>query len=223
MNRVRYQCAVLQYAGPPWDRFRGRVQHPVARLHCGSLSGRGSTTCWTGEPETLRGQALVDILGAWSKVGDTGQSMLELVRERAASRNTALDDRALVLCNAGWTSAADARAMPEVTDGLAIDAADWRRGAAFSVVSRTLDGRESGVRALVEGLGGSLTPTDTEWSRTVERVSKLVQSGEIDATWDGFLTSLLEVLPSKLAWKPTSHAEDALRSPRGSCPIRMGD
>ena len=30
-----------------------------------------------GEPESLRGQALVDILGAWSKVGDTGQTRME--------------------------------------------------------------------------------------------------------------------------------------------------
>lgn len=167
-----------------------------------------------GEPETLRGQAVVDILGAWSKVGNISQSMLELVRERASSRNTQLDECALVLCDAGWTSAVHARAMPEVADELAISAADWRRGAAFSVVSGALDGRESGVRALVEGLGGSLTPTDTEWSRTVESVAGLVQSGEIGATWDGFLTSLLEVLPSKLAWKPTAHTEDAFKSAR---------
>ncbi len=167
-----------------------------------------------GEPEPFRGQALVDIVGAWSKVGDTGRSMLDLVREQAASRNTELDDRALVLCDAGWTSVDDARAMPEVADGLAIGAADWRRGAAFSVVSRVLDGRESGVRALVKGLDGSLTPTETEWSRTVESVAELVQSGEIDATWDGFLRSLLEVLPDRLVWKPTAHTEDAFKSAR---------
>ena len=81
-------------------------------------------------------------------------------------------------------------------------------------MSRALDGRESGVQALVEGLDGSLTPTDTEWSHTVESVAGLVQSGEIDATWDGFLTSLLEVLPSELIWKPRADTEDALKSAR---------
>ena len=167
-----------------------------------------------GGPENLRGQALVDILGARGEVGDTGQSMLELVRERAAARNRELDDRALVLCDDGWTIAVKARAMPELADELAISTAGWRRAAAFSVVSRALDGRESGVQALVEGLDGSLTPTDTEWSHTVESVAGLVQSGEIDATWDGFLTSLLEVLPSELIWKPRADTEDALKSAR---------
>ena len=167
-----------------------------------------------GEPENLRGRALVDILGAWGEVGDTGQSMLELVGERAAARNRELDDRALLLCDDGWTSVVKARAMPGVADGLAIGAVDWRRAAAFPVVSRALDGRESGVQALVEGLDGSLTPTDSEWSHTVESVAGLVQSGEIDATWDGFLTSLLEVLPSELVWKPRADTEDALKSAR---------
>ena len=167
-----------------------------------------------GEPEKLRGQALIDILGARGEIGDTGKSMLELVRQRAAARNSEIDDRGLVLCDDGWTSVVKARAMPEVADGLAIDTEDWRRGAEFSVVSSALDGRKSGVHALVEGLNGSLTPTDTEWSHTVESVAGLLQSGQIDATWDGFLTSLLEVLPSELIWKPSADTEDVLKSAR---------
>ena len=119
-----------------------------------------------------------------------------------------------MLCDDGWTSAVKVRAMPAVADGLAIGAADWRRAAAFSVVSSALDGRESGVEALVEGLEGSLTPTDTEWSHTVEGVARLVQSGEIDATWDGFLTSLLEVLPLELRREPRAGTEDALKTAR---------
>ena len=167
-----------------------------------------------GEPEDVRGQALVDILGARGDVGDTGQDMLEFVRERAEDRDEALADRALVLCDDGWATAARARAMPEVANGLAICAADWWRAAAFSVVSSALDGRESGVEALVEGLKGSLAPTASEWSRTVEGVAKLVQSGEVDATWDGFLTSLLEVLPYALRTEPRPGTVDALASSR---------
>ena len=140
--------------------------------------------------------------------------MLELARERPAARNTAIEDRALVLCDDGWTSAAKVRAMLAVADGLAIGAADWRRAAAFSVVSSALDGRESGVEALVEGLEGSLTPTNPEWSHTVEGVARLVRSGEIDATWDGFLTSLLKVLPSELRREPRAGTEDALETAR---------
>ena len=165
-----------------------------------------------GEPENFRGQALVDILGSRGNIGDTGQSMLELVCKRAAERNGELDDRALVLCDDGWTNVAKARAMPEVKDGLAIGTAEWRRAAAFSVISNALDGRESGVEALVEGLDGSLTLTDTEWSHTVESVARMVQSGEIDATWDGFFTNLLEVLPDELVRPPRINKEDALKS-----------
>ena len=165
-----------------------------------------------GEPDDLCGQALVDILGARGKVGDTGRSMLELVRERATARNKKFDERALLLCDDGWTHVSKARAMPEVADGLAIGATDWRQAAAFSVVSKALDRRESGVRALVEGLGGSLTLTHNEWSHTVEGVARLVQSGEIDATWDDFFTNLLEVLPAELVRPPRINNEEVLKS-----------
>ena len=104
-----------------------------------------------GKPENLRGQAVVDILGAWGKVGETNQNMLELLRARATIRSRGLEERALVLCDDGWTNAVKARAMPEVEDGMAIGAEDWRRAATFSMVSRALDGRESGVEALVKG------------------------------------------------------------------------
>ena len=167
-----------------------------------------------GQPENLRGQAVVDILGAWGKVGETNQSMLELLRTRATARNRGLEDRTLVLCDDRWTNVVKARAMPRVEDGMAIGAEDWRRAATFSVVSRALDGRESGVETLVKGLGGSLTPTDTEWSQTLESVAELVQSGEIDATWDGFLTSLIEVLPPEIVRTPRAGTKDTLESTR---------
>ena len=38
------------------------------------------------EPDDRCGQAVVDILGAWGGIGDTGQSMLELLRARATAR-----------------------------------------------------------------------------------------------------------------------------------------
>ena len=86
--------------------------------------------------------------------------------------------------------------MPQVADSLAISAEDWRRAAAFAVVSTALDGREFEVKVLLEGLGGRAAPMGVEWIRTVERVALRVQSGEIDATWDGFLTSVLEGAPA---------------------------
>ena len=168
----------------------------------------------TEEAEEARGRALVDILGAWADVGETGRDMLELARERAEARGQTLEERSLVLCDNGWATAAEARAMPEVPDGVAIGTADWRRAAAFSVVSSALDGRESGVKALVKGLEGTLLPTDAEWSRTAEGLAELVQSGDVDSTWDGFLTSLLSVLPPRARAEPRPATVDALASSR---------
>ena len=168
----------------------------------------------TGEPEESRGRALVDILGVRGDIGDDGPDLLERACERAEARGESLEDRALVLCEDGWSTAAEARAMPPVPAGLAVRPADWRRAAAFPVVSGTLCGREPGVQALVDGLGGSLSPTDAEWSRTVESLAELVQSGEVDSGWDGFLTSLLEVLPPALTAEPRGGAVDALASSR---------
>lgn len=168
----------------------------------------------TGEPERSRGRALVDILGMLGDIGDDGPDLLEMVRERAEARGEPLEDRALVLCEDGWATAAEARAMPPVPAGLAVRPEDWRRAAAFPVVSGTLRGREHRVQALVDGLGGSLSPTDAEWSQTVASLAELVQSGEVDSGWDGFLTSLLEVLPPALTAEPKARAADPLASIR---------
>ena len=81
-----------------------------------------------GEANDVRGRALVDILGAKGEMGDTGQNMLELLLDQTDIRDEALRKRALVLCDDGWATAARARMMPEVVDGLAIGPADWRRG-----------------------------------------------------------------------------------------------
>ena len=165
------------------------------------------------EPEAIQGRALVDILGARGKLGKTGRDMLELVCGRAEGRSVNLADRALVLCDDGWATATQARAMPSVPDESTICPADWRRAAAFSVVSSALDGRVASVRALVDGLGGSLSPTDAQWSSTVEALAKLVQLGDVDVTWDGFLTSLLDVLPEGLK-TPRAGTVDKLASSR---------
>ncbi len=165
-----------------------------------------------GEPEDAGGRAIVDILASRGDVGETGKSMLSMLCERAASGGTPLNEQQLFLCDGGWTTSADARLMPQVADGLAIGADEWRQAAEFAVVSSTLDGRESEVNGLLESLSGSAVPTSTEWTRTVERVALRVQSGEIEASWDGFLTSVLEVLPWDLKREPKGSAGDALTS-----------
>ena len=164
------------------------------------------------EPEDERGRTIIDILASHGDVGTTGKSMFKMLCERASGGSTPLDEQQLLLCDGGWTAPASARLMPQVADGLAIGADDWRQSAVFAVVSSALDGRESEVKRLLEGLGGSVAPTETEWMRTVERVALRVQSCEIGANWDGFLTSLLEVLPSNLEREPKAEAEDAFVS-----------
>ena len=163
-----------------------------------------------GEPENVRGQAVIDVLSSNDEVGELGQSMLDLVGERAAAREVMLEDCALLLCDGGWTAAAKARAMPQVVNGLAVAADDWRRAAGFAVVSRALDGRAAAVHVLVEKLGGSLSPTDIEWSRTLQGVARRVQSGEIDVTWDEFLKSAVQMLPWNLSQDPGPGVEDPL-------------
>ena len=68
------------------------------------------------------------------------------------------------------------------------------------------------VETVLEGLDGSAEPTPAEWVRTVEQVASGVQSGDVAATWDGYLTAVIGVLP----WNPfrfnRSGADDPLAS-----------
>lgn len=165
-----------------------------------------------GEPEDASGRALVDILSSDGEVGETGETMLVLLRNRAAARGAPLDGRRLMLCDDGWVAPAETRTMPEVAESLAIRTPDWRRSAAFRVVSPALDGRGRGVETVLAGFNGSAEPTPAEWVRTVERVAHGVQSGEIDATWDSYLTAVISVLPWSLLRINRPGADDALAS-----------
>ena len=174
-----------------------------------------------GEPEEPSGRAIIDILSSDGEVGETGETMLALLRERAAGQDAPLDALRLVLCDDGWAAPTEARTMPKVTEGLAIRAPDWRRYAAFRVVSPALAGRKSEVEAVLEGLDGSAEPTPAEWVRTVEQVAIGVQSGDVDATWDGYLTAVLGVLP----WNPFRYNRPASDDPLASAsflPVQHG-
>ena len=165
-----------------------------------------------GEPEEAGGRALVDILSSDGEVGETGETMLALLRDRATARGAPLDGRMLMLCDDGWAAPTEARTMPEVAEGLAIRTPDWRRSAAFRVVAPALETRGREVETVLEGLDGSAEPTPAEWVRTVERVAQGVQSGDIDATWDGYLTTVIGVLPWNLLRINRLGAVDALTS-----------
>ena len=175
----------------------------------------------TGEPDEVNGRAIIDILSFDGEVGETGKTMQVLLRERAAGRDAPLDSLRLVLCDDGWAAPTEARTMPDVPDGLAICAPDWRRDAAFRVVSAALGGREAEVETVIEGLDGSAEPTPAEWVRTVERVASSVQSGDIDTTWDGYLTAVIEVLPSNL-FRYNRHGTDDPLASASFLPVQDG-
>ena len=165
-----------------------------------------------GEPEEASGRTIVDILSSDGEVGETGETMLALLRDRAAVLGDPLAGRRLMLCDDGWAVPTEARTMPEVAEGLTIRAPDWRGSAAFRVISPALEGRRSEVETVLEGLDGSVEPTPAEWVGTVERVAHCVQSGEIDANWDSYLTAVISVLPWKLIRINRPGGVDALAS-----------
>jgi hypothetical protein len=152
-----------------------------------------------GPTEGWRARAVIDLLAsADSPGGGDRPALMDRVRQRAEETGHDLDNAKLVLCDNGWQVAERARIMPDVPgdDPLGDDA--WREVAGFDIVSSELDSRHAEVEALLTCLGGSITPTPTEWAATIERLAARVHGRGIEASWDAFLSSLLAVLPREL-------------------------
>ena len=107
----------------------------------------------TGEPEEASGRAIVDILSSDGEVGETGKTMLALLRDRAAGRGVPLDGRRLMLCDDGWATPTETRTMPDVAESLAIRTPDWRRSAASG--SSPLPSKVAGVRSKPSSRGST--------------------------------------------------------------------
>lgn len=152
----------------------------------------------SGRAEDRRAQAVLDILSSTAPVGGGDWCFMDALQERALERNSALETQALILCDGGWCIPSEARTMPDVPDTTPIRSEQWRESADFAVVSRALDGRCAAVEALLSQLGGSLSPTDPEWCRTIEQMAESVRTQNTDVTWDAFLNSLVAVLPEHL-------------------------
>ena len=165
-------------------------------------------------PEDWRARAVIDLLSSTATVGGQGLWLMDELHERAQERGDALSDQALILCDDGWCVPRNARTMPEVIGDPAVGVDHWREHAAFAIVSTALDGRRSAVEALVARLGGSLSATNHEWLRTIERVATNVQAREIDVTWDAFLDSLITVMPADLRSEPRRGTPDPLATAR---------
>ena len=168
----------------------------------------------SAEPEGWQARAVIDLLASTTRVGGQDSFLIDALNQRATERGKPLNDLALIHCDHGWCISHQARSMPRIPGDAAIRSDQWRRHATFAIVSTVLDGRQPAVEALVEKLGGSLTPTRVEWLQTVEQVAKLVQNGKIDVTWDGFLSSLVAVLPVDMQTEPKPGAPDPLATTR---------
>lgn len=164
----------------------------------------------SGQPEDWRAQAAIDLLSSIAPVGDKKWRFMDRLHERAAERDNALDDRALVLCDSGWCVPAEARMMPDIPDRSPINTERWREHAEFVVVSTALDGRRSAVKELITKFNGSPSPTSDEWCRTLNRVAKSVRNRKIDVSWDDFLKSVVAVLPEDLRSEPAHGSQDSL-------------
>ena len=168
----------------------------------------------SSEPDGWQARAIVDLLASTAGVGGQNDFLIDSLIQRATERGEPLHGVALIHSDDGWCIPHEARWMPKIPASSAIGYHQWRDHADFAIVSTVLVGRQPAVEVLVEKLGGSLIPTDAEWLQTVEQLAIRVQNSEIDVTWDGFLSSLVAVLPADLQTEPQPGAPDPLAATR---------
>ena len=168
----------------------------------------------SAEPEGWRARAVIDLLSSTTNVGEQKFCLVDALAERATERDKPLNELALIHCDYGWCVPHKARTMPVVPSDAVVRSGHWRKHAAFAIVSAALNGRRPAVEALIARLGGSPSPMCAEWLQTVDRVAKFVQDGQIDVTWDGFLSSLVAVLPADIRSEPKPGTPDPLATVR---------
>lgn len=152
-----------------------------------------------GPAEVWRARAIVDLLASAGQTSSDDQpTLMHQMCQRSEDTQQDVATAALLLCDNGWRRAESARIMPDVPGDGPLSADRWRESAAFDVVSSGLDERRKEAEALLGCLGGSATPTPAEWANTVERLAERTQRGEIDVSWDAFLSGLLVALPREL-------------------------
>ena len=163
-------------------------------------------------PEPWRGRAVIDLLAkaGSSPATDQALSLTDLLRHRAHDQGRPLDRLALILCDGGWRLPGVARTMPAIPNDDPIGRTEWRRRAGFAVASSALDERRDAVEALLRSLGGVPRPGNLEWAHTLERIAEQVSKRRVDATWNGFLSSVLSVLPPELRSEPKRSDADPL-------------
>ena len=155
-----------------------------------------------GPPEGWRARAILDILSSTTEVGGETWRLVTKLCERAASRDHPLDDQAVVLGDGGWQPPGKARIMPSLNDDDSIGIGAWREQAGFAVVSKELNCRMDSVRKLIKDLDGEPNPTHFEWVNTIERMAQQVRESSSGPDWNGFLCSLLAILPDNLRHGP---------------------
>ena len=177
-----------------------------------------------GSPEPWRGRAVIDLLAQAGSPTSDDPELTRHLRERARDREDCarLEEMTLILCDGGWRRPAVARTMPNVPADDPFGEAEWRGQAGFDVASCALDERRGAVEALLGALDGSPNPTDGEWADTLGHMAEQVRQRYADAQpdqsgacrgmpdWNGFLGSVLAVLPPKLQSEPRKPETDAL-------------
>ena len=169
-----------------------------------------------GDPEEWRGRAVIDLVAKATEVHALGSAppLADRLRQRALDKGRPLEELALILCDDGWRVPGVARTMPAVPDDDPIGLEEWRGQAAFTLASSALDERRATVEAVLRSLGGSPSPRIEEWAKTLGLVAEHVSQGDVNVTWQEFLTSVLAVIPPELRSEPTNADADPLLQAR---------
>ena len=174
-----------------------------------------ATACLiSDEPDDWRARAVIDLLSSTTAIVGQDLCLMDALDDRAIELGKPLRDLPLILCDDGWRDPCEARTMPSIPENTAISPDHWRNHATFAIVSTALDGRQSAVEKLIKKLGGSLSPTNSEWVQMIEHVATSVQNRKINVTWDDFLSTLIANLPKELRSEPRNRTRDTLAGAR---------
>ena len=162
------------------------------------------------EPEQWRARSIIDLLSSSATVGGHEWCFMDKLINRALDRGILLETHNIILCDEGWCIPSNVRYLPVISEDIPVGLEYWRTHAAFTIVSTLLDDRDPSVKALIMKLDGLLDPTDSEWGQTINQVAVSVQKCKIDVDWNGFLKSLIAILPSKMKDESIFRASDPL-------------
>lgn len=102
--------------------------------------------------------------------------------------------------------------MPIVPETSPIPSRDWEKHTSFAIVANDLRDRLPAAKELVSLLGGRIDPTAEEFGGTIQNMAHAIKAGQLTATWDEFLESIVAILPHELSATPRKGVIDPLAS-----------